>query len=300
MDYRKLIRSRELRLKILQLLSFVPDRPMLKLQYRIQMGRKLNLDDPKRFTEKLQWYKLNYRDPEMIRCADKCEVREYLREKGYGHLLTQDYGTFDSADQVDFESLPQSFVLKDTLGGGGNAVIICKDKRDLDIEVTRRQMDQWCRIPIKRDAGREWPYYSGKKHRIFIEEYLDCPDGLRDYKFFCFDGKIQFMYVVTDRKMGQSGKFYILNRDYERLNVVRLGDEPDEGVPEKPAVFEEMRRIAEELASPFPHVRVDLYEHQGKVMFGELTFFSGSGYARYSPDSFDIDVGEVFRLPQEA
>ena len=119
MDYKRLFKSRAVRVKIMRLMSFVPDKPMLKLQYRIKTGRRLDLEHPRRYTEKLQWYKLYYRDPEMKRCVDKYEVRKYLEERGFGGLLNELIGVYDDPGQVDFEALPEQFVLKNTLGGGG-------------------------------------------------------------------------------------------------------------------------------------------------------------------------------------
>ncbi|MCD8052485.1 MAG: carbonic anhydrase [Lachnospiraceae bacterium] len=298
MNYKNIIKSRSTRIKLLRLLSFVPDQAMLKFQYRIYLGRKLNLKNPQRFTEKIQWYKLNYKNPELISCVDKYEVRKYLSDRGFSEILTEDYGVYDNAEQIDFESLPESFVLKDTLGGGGNAVIIVKNKADADWNALKVRMNDWCSTPTKKDNGREWPYYSGKNHRIFIEEYLDEPEGLNDYKFFCFNGRTEFIYFVSERKLGVNGKFHILDRNFNDTGVIRVGDEPGETVLKRPEHYDEMLRTAEKLAVPFPHVRVDLYEYKGEIRFGELTFYNASGYMRYEPDSFDYEVGEKFVLPE--
>lgn len=299
MDYKKVIKSRETRIKILRLLSFIPDKLMLKMQYRIYMGRKLDLNNPKRFTEKIQWYKLNYRDPKMIDCVDKYEVRAYLKRNGLASILTQDYGVYDSADQIDFAKLPKSFVLKDTLGGGGTSIIIVRNKEVVNWVNIRKQINTWCIAPVKKDLGREWPYYSGKKHRIFIEEYMDVPNGLEDYKFFCFNGKVEFLYYISNRKLGMGGKFHILDKNFKKMNVIRVGDEPGETSAIRPKHYEEMLFIAEKLAKEFPHVRVDLYEYKDKIKFGELTFYNASGYMKYNPDNFDYVVGEKFKLPEK-
>lgn len=272
---------------------------MLKIQYRIKTGRRLRIDDPVRFTEKLQWYKLYYRDPEMIQCVDKFEVRDYVRGKGYSHILNQCYGVFDRFQDVDPDRLPERFVLKDTLGSGGNAVILCPDREQADWAQIRKQTDAWCAVPLVRGGGREWPYYSGKRHRILAEEYLKPAAGeeLLDYKFFCFGGKAEFVYVCSGRRGGRSVQIDIVSPDYEKLDVVRVNDEPTAPLPEKPENFEEMLRTAEALSEGFPHVRVDLYDPDGTVRFGELTFFNASGYMIYDPDQFDIDIGKKFTLP---
>lgn len=297
MDYKKILKNREMRIKILRLLSFIPDRLMIKTQYRVYMGKKLDLKNPKRFTEKIQWYKLNYRNPKMIDCVDKYEVREYLKQHGYTDILTRDYGVYDSSEQIDFEELPESFVLKDTLGGGGTSVIIVKDKNKINWEEVKIQLNNWCSTPIKKDLGREWPYYSGKKHRIFIEEYMDVPNGIEDYKFFCFNGKTEFLYYISNRRLGMGGKFHVLDRNFNEIGVIRVGDEPGESKAISPNHYEEMLQIAENLATEFPHVRVDLYEYKGQIKFGELTFYNASGYMKYEPDEFDYVIGEKFQLP---
>ena len=192
-------------MKILHLFDFVPDALMLSVQYFIKTGRLLHLRNPQRYTEKLQWYKLYYKDPLMAQCVDKYEVRKYVEKCGLGHLLNECYGVFERAEDVDFDKLPNSFVLKDTLGGGGNDVIIVKDKTQLDIAAVRKRMQEWVNYPYKgKHPGREWPY-EGKKHRIIVEKFLEIPhvEDLPDYKFFCFNGNPLYCQVITDRRNGE-------------------------------------------------------------------------------------------------
>ncbi|MBO4864817.1 MAG: carbonic anhydrase [Eubacterium sp.] len=312
MNYKSLIKNQSLRRRILRMLSFIPDKPMIKLQYRLKMGRKLDLNNPKRFTEKIQWYKLYYKNPLMIQCVDKYDVREYVKSKGLGEILIPCYGVFDSADDIEWKSLPNQFVMKDTLGGGGNSVIIVKDKTKEDIAELKRRAKEWTKIyaHVKSD-GREWPYYSGKKHRIIIEKYIEpeksdeetaatCVEhkekhGLIDYKFFCFNGRSEFLYVMGDRQVGEKVSVGIYDKDYKKLPVLRLGDD-DLGLIEKPKNFELMKSIAEQLAKEFLHVRVDLYSVGDNVLFGELTFYNASGYMVYDPDDFDYTVGNYFKI----
>lgn len=298
-DYKKIIKSRAARLTILRLLSFVPDKLMLKLQYRIQLGKKLNLKDPKRFTEKLQWYKLYYKNPIMVQCVDKFDVRDYVKEKGLNEILIPCYGVFTSVNDIKWEQLPNSFVMKDTLGGGGVSVKIVKNIKNTSIDSLEKCAKRWMEKSVhKRDGGREWPYYHGKNHRIMFEKMItepDNPNGLLDYKFFCFDGKTEFLYVMGNRKIGDSVCVNIYDRDFNLLPVQRVGDKPLQNIY-KPDNYEEMRAIAEQLASDFPHVRVDLYDINNRVYFGELTFYNASGYMQYEPDEFDISVGEKFHL----
>ena len=180
-DYKKIIRSRSVRLKILRILSFVPDKTMVKIQYKIKTGNRLNLKNPKRFTEKLQWYKLYYRNPLMIQCVDKYDVREYVKSKGLENILIPCYGVYDSIDEVDWDALPNQFVMKDTLGGGGTSVIIVKDKSKTSIKELKSRAAAWTSIDAHRkDAGREWPYYSGKHHRIFLRNILNRTQNKED------------------------------------------------------------------------------------------------------------------------
>ena len=155
MDYKKIIKSPETRQKILNLFSFMPDKPMLKLQYFIKQNRKLSLRNPKLYTEKIQWYKIYYKNPMLIKCVDKYEVREYVSEKGLGSILNECYGVFERAEDVDFEMLPDSFVVKDTIGGGSRGVIIITDKAKMDKKSVYEQMDKWVHLPFnKRNFGR--------------------------------------------------------------------------------------------------------------------------------------------------
>ena len=298
MNYKRIFKSRKLRNKLLQFLSWIPDKAMLKLQYRIKFGRKLNLKNPRRYTEKLQCYKLNYRNPLMVTCTDKFEVRSYLNDCGFQDMLVNCYGVFDSVEEINYETLPQSFVLKDTLGSGGNSVIICKDKNTFSFSTAKKQMEEWVKTPIKKSGGREWPYYSGKNPRIIIEEYLDsnAENGLTDYKFFCFNGKFEYIYVLCDRVLGKHVKLGIYNKNLEKLNVYRNDELPLHEEIEFPDNISEMIEKAEKISASFPHARVDMYNENGKILFGEVTFFDGSGYMSYDPDSFDFEIGSKFDL----
>ena len=303
MDYKKLIKSRKLRLQILALLRFVPDPIMLKLQYRIKTGKRLDLKNPKRFTEKLQWYKLYYKDPTMVTCVDKYDVRDYVLSKGFEEILIPCYGVFQSFEEINFDSLPSSFVIKDTLGGGGNSVIVVKDKSTADFYAIEKQCREWVSQKHRqKGGGREWPYYGGKEHRIIIEKFIDAdPErgGLIDYKFFCFHGKTAFIYVIADRIMGKVAKLGIYDPEFHLLPVSRCDEEALSRAIPKPENFDEMKRIAEMLASDFPEARIDLYSQDHKVLFGEITFYDGSGYMKFDPDNFDFEIGEKFILPNK-
>lgn len=300
-DYKKIIKSRSLRLKILRLLSFIPDKTMLKIQYQIKTGNKLNLKNPQRFTEKLQWYKLYYKNPLMIQCVDKYEVREYVKSKGLENILIPCYGVYDSVDEVDWDALPNQFVMKDTLGGGGVSVIIVKDKASANIDKLKAKAAEWTSIDThKKDGGREWPYYSGKNHRILFEKYIDSnPDegGLIDYKFFCFNGNTACVYVIADRKLSNGAGLGIYDSTFKKIDALRMDEEPLKRFVEKPENYENLKKVAETLSLDFPEARIDLYDIEGEVKFGEITFYDGSGYMKFKPDKFDYELGKKFKLP---
>ena len=309
MDYKKFIKSRAVRVALLNMFNFIPDKPVLKLQYRIKFGRKLNLKNPVRLTEKLQWYKLYYHTPQMTICAGKNDVREYVAGKGLSNILNEQIGVYDSAKDIDFDSLPNQFVIKETKGSSSEKVLVCTDKSKLDMEATRTKVESWIEHKInklpadswkRRNAGREW-VYNGIDSKLVVEKYIDsseCKNGLLSYKIFCFNGEPRFVYVIADVKEGFYDAGYgIYSTDFERLPYNRVGEVSLELKQEKPDNWDEMMEIARKLSSDFPHVRVDLYNVNGKIIFGELTFYNDSGYMKYDPDEFDFIAGDMFQLP---
>ena len=300
-DYKRIIPSRDMRMKLIRILSVIPDKPMVELQYFIKTGRKLNLRNPQRFTEKLQWYKLYYKNPTMVQCVDKYEVRGYVAEKGLEEILIPCYGVYERLEDIDWEKLPNQFVMKDTLGGGGASVIIVKNKEEADIAALQSAAAKWFALGRTKDAGREWPYHSGKRHRVIFEKYIEADPaqgGLIDYKFFCFNGKPTWIYVIADRVLGGGGGLGIYDHDFIRQDVVRNDERTLERVIHKPENFEELNEIASKLSEGFPEARIDLYDNDGQVFFGEITFYDGSGYMTFTPDDFDIEFGKDFELKQ--
>ncbi len=296
MDYKKIIKSRKNREHILRLLRFVPDKAMVKIQYRIKTGRKLNLKNPQRYTEKLQWYKLYYKNPILHECVDKYDVREYVKSKGLEEILVKLYAKYDATSEINWDSLPESFVMKSTNGGGGLDVIICPSKNDADIDDIKTKIVDWDMPIINHTGGREWVYY-GLKAGIVIEELLINKEnpkaGINDYKFFCYNGIPQYVVLDVDRYIGHKRNFY--DTDWNYIDVESdcpsLGD-----VIPKPEGLNEMLKVASKLSEGFPHVRVDLYYVDGKVYFGELTFYPWSGYVQFSPDEFDFELGSKFSI----
>lgn len=300
MNYKKFIKSRKIRLKILELLRFIPDKTMLKLQYRIKTGRQLDLKNPKRYTEKIQWYKINYKNPLMIICVDKYEVRHYIESIGLKSILVRCFGVYESVEKIKWDNLPNSFVLKDTLGSGGNSVILVRDKLKEDFNKIKIQLQEWLDESHQhKSGGREWPYYTGKKHRIIIEEFIHSNQengGLIDYKFLCFNGKTELVYVLADRIIGQEAGCGFFDSDFNRLPYTENDELPLKREIKKPKNFEKLKEIAEKIAKEFPCARIDLYNEQDEIKFGEITFFDGSGYMTFSPDQLDFDLGEKFNI----
>lgn len=301
-DYKRIISSRSLRLKILNYLSFIPDEIMIKIQYWMKTGRRLNLDNPIRFTEKLQWYKLHYKNPLMVKCVDKYDVRDYVKSKGLEDILIPCFGVYDSPNNIDWEKLPNKFVMKDTLGGGGTSVVIVKDKNTADIAELKEIASQWVSLDAhKKNGGREWPYYSGKKHRIIIEKFMEADPlkgGLIDYKFLCFNGKAKLLYILADRVIGQGAGCGFFDLEFNQLPIKESDEETLKRKITKPRNFHEMIKIAEKLAEDFPCARIDIYNENENIIFGEITFYDSSGYMVFDPDSFDYELGSKFKLPK--
>lgn len=301
--YKKIFKSKKLRIAILQTLNFLPDKSMLKIQYFIKLKRRLNLKSPVRYSEKVQWYKLYYRDNLMKICCDKADVRSYVKECGMENILNECYGVYSSAKEIDFDCLPESFVIKDTMGGGGDSVILVDNKNDVDIQKLHNVITSWVQSPVeKKNVGREW-VYDGKKHRIIIEKLLKADDSgdLPDYKFFCFNGEVFCSYMMKNYTKNHSkGIMGFFDRDFNLLPVWRADFAPMKEQPVKPKNYDEMVKMAEILSKPFPHVRVDFYNIDGKIIFGELTFFTASGYTQFEPDEFDVAMGKQFVLPPKS
>lgn len=293
--YKKIIRSKKMRFRILSMLRFMPDKQMISLQYFIKHKRKLNLKDPKRYTEKLQWYKLYYRDPVMTECVDKYLVRNYVTRKGLAHILNDLYAVFQSPDEIVLEGLPQKFVLKSSNGSGTN--LLCKDKSTLALFDVQSLFRDYL-AQSKASAGREWVYSGNTKPVIIAERLLEDPtqtnNDICDYKFLCFDGEPKYVVYDVDRYTNHKRNIY--DTEWNDLHVASDCPCSDVDYP-KPENLEEMLQIARVLSEDFPAVRVDLYSIENKIYFGELTFFPWSGYVQYTPDEFDFELGEQFILP---
>lgn len=272
------------------------DETYLKMIYRLRMGKKLNLDNPMTYTEKLQWLKLYNRKDQYTTMVDKCEAKKYVAERIGGEYIIPTLGVYESFEEIDFEALPDQFVLKCTHDCGG--LVICKDKATLDIEEARNKINR-CLKNNYFWLGREWPY-KNVKPRIIAEAYMEdtSTQELRDYKFFTFDGVCKVVFIASDRqKENEETKFDFYDMDFNHLDI-NNGHPNADVMPSKPENFEKMQALAEELAQGTPHLRVDFYEVNGKIYFGELTFFHWGGIVPFKPEKWDRILGDWITLPE--
>ncbi len=277
-------------------LNILTDKAFLKYAFRARMGKKLNLKQPKTYNEKLQWMKLYDRDPRYSMMVDKAEVKKYVAELiGEEHIIPT-LGVYDTFDEIDFDALPDQFVLKCTHDSGGLA--ICTDKAAFDKDAAREKIERSLKNNYYRH-GREWAY-KFVKPRIIAEQYMVDESGyeLKDYKFFCFDGEAKLMFIASDRQVkGEETKFDFFDMDFRHLPFTN--GHPNATHPiEKPATFSEMRRFAEVLSAGLAHARIDFYDIGGRVYFGEITFFHWSGMVPFDPPEWDERIGDMLTLPE--
>lgn len=270
------------------------DKRILQKRFRERLDRELDLENPVKFNDKLQWLKLYWRDPLATQCADKYGVREYIKEKIGAQYLNELIAVYDSVDEINIDKLPNSFVLKGTHGSGFN--IICKDKYKMDWDKELRKMRRWMWTNYHWPK-REW-VYKDIKPRIICEKYLEDENGeLRDYKIFCFNGSPKFIIVDFDRFSNHRRNVYDLEWNFLDIEINKPNDE--DTVIKKPPLLKEMIDLSRKLSKPFPHVRVDFYIHNSKIIFGELTFFHASGMGYFKPQELEIKLGNYLELPYE-
>lgn len=279
--------------------SGMEDKEFLRRKFKVCMGWEPNLDNPRTFNEKLQWMKLYYRNPEYTRMVDKYLVRDYIREKLGEEYLIPLIGVWDSPDEIDFDSLPDQFVLKCN-HNSGLGMYICKDKSKMDVEKVKREL----RRGLAQDyyiTGREWPYKDVPR-KIICEQYMvnEGEKDLKDYKIQCINGKIDHIFVCVGRSEPGNLRYYFFDREWNHLPY-SMQDSDDEVFLQslKPKTFDKMIEIAEHLCADQPEIRVDLYEVNGKVYIGELTFFTSSGFDDTITPEADAEIGSRFVLPQK-
>ena len=289
--YKKIFKDREKRLKLVRLLSFIPDEPYIKLVFRLKSGKKLNLKNPQTFNEKLNWLKLHNKREEYTDLVDKLKVRKYITEKLSADYLFPLLGEWDSFDEIDFDSLPDSFVLKCSHDSGSVKIIKDKDKAD------KKELSRFFKGRLSMNPfclGREYPY-KNVKPKIIAEKLMESSDGkgIRDYKFFCFDGEPKMMFVASDRDTDVKFDFFDMN--FNHLDIYNIHPNA-ETVPEKPKNFEKMKGLCPVLTKGMPFVRLDLYEIDSKIYFGEFTFFHGGGFYEFFPDEWNKKLGDLIEI----
>ena len=271
-----------------ELSKLVPDRLYLEHRYKKLMGKSLNLNPPVTYNEKLNWIKLYDRNPFYVKLADKIAVRDYVKEKIGEEYLVPLLGIWDKAEDIDFDKLPTRFVLKCT--HDSESAIICKDKSKLDINRARKQLSKALSVNFYY-YNREW-VYKDIPRKIIAEEYLEDPidKELRDFKIFCFNGVPKAMFIATDRGIHET-KFDFYDMEFNHLDFTQHYPNSDKPV-RKPQSFELMKQLAAKLSDGLRHVRVDFYEVEGRVYFGEITFFHHGGTTPFVPEKWDYIFGE--------
>lgn len=273
----------------------LPDRLYLSIKYRVHMGYWMNWKHPKTFNEKLQWLKVFYRRKDFSNMVDKFSVKQFVAAKIGLNYVIPTIAVYNNAEDIDFSILPDKFVLKCTHDSGG--LVICRNKADLDIPATIKKMNR----ALKESyviQNREYPYAYVTK-RIIAEEYMEEPEfaELRDFKFYCFNGVPKYLLVASGRQRSHKN-FDYFDMEWNHLSVYDEGCPNNEVMPQMPENFDKMVAIAKILSEGIPHVRVDMYNVGGKIYFGEMTFFDGSGCNLYVPREFDSIFGKFLNLPQ--
>lgn len=276
--------------------SYIPDKTYLRWIYYLETGNHLNLDTPQRYNEKLIWLKIYYRDPLWTQLVDKYAVKKIVSDLAGEQYVASVLGVWNRAEDIEWDKLPNQFVLKTNHDSGNNGVFICRDKSKIDKARWTKRINQ----SLRRDtslSGREWPYRDVKRC-VFAEQYLEDATGeLRDYKFFCFDGVVKYLFIATERQSGGEVKFDYFDADFNHLDIVQRHPMSGKTI-EKPALFEQMKELAAKLSKGLPEVRVDLYEVDGRIYFGEYTFFHHDAIVPFHPDKWDFIWGEHIHLPE--
>ena len=278
-------------------LNFLSDETYLKLLYRATMHRRLNLKSPKLYNEKLQWLKLHDRKDIYATMVDKYEVRDYISATLGDEYLIDCYGIYDKADDIDYDALPDRFVLKCTHDSG--SVEICRDRGSFDIKEATERLREACRRNYY-STYREWPY-KDVRPRIIAEEYLEdaCGD-LKDYKIMCFGGRAEVIEVHENRFVkGREHTQTFYDRDWNRLDIIQHGLMPCTEHRDRPKCLDKMMELSELIAADMYHARIDWYQIDGRIYFGEITFYDGSGFERFDKEEDEIYLGNLICLPTD-
>lgn len=278
-----------------RLLNWMPDKPYLQIFYYAEFGKFIDFKNPKTFNEKLNWLKLYYRRPDLITLVDKYEVKKYIADKIGEQYVIPTLGVWDKFEDINFNELPNQFVLKCTHDSGG--LVVCKDKSKLNLKEVKAKIEKSLTNNYYLWT-REWPY-KGVKPRIIEEKYMEDQETgeLRDYKFFCFNGEPKLMFVASERGL-KNTKFDFYDMQFHHMNIVQHYPNSECSI-EKPEHFEKMVMLAEKLSAGFPHVRVDFYEANGQVYFGEMTFYHLGAIVPFETEEWDKKIGDWLVLPDK-
>lgn len=281
--------------------GWLPDKTYLQLLYRFKMGHRLDLNHPKTFTEKIQWLKLYNRRPEYTLMVDKYAVKKYVADIIGEKYIIPTLGVWDKPEDIDWDALPNEFVLKTTHGGGSGGVVICKDKKTFDRNKAILTLRDSMNGDIYRSL-REWPYKDVKK-RVLAEKYMAPKDmvnnpiyDLSDYKFFCFNGEPKYCQVIRDRHSKESIDFYDMNwRHQEFVGLNPIASNGINPVP-RPLPLDDMICICHKLSENMKFVRIDMYVIDNRIYFGEITFYPASGMGLFNPDKWNEELGNLISL----
>lgn len=273
------------------------DEKFLKCKFERRLHYKLDLKNPKTFNEKIQWLKLYDRNPEYTKMVDKYEVKKIIEEKIGKKYIIPTIGVYDKFDDIDFENLPNKFVIKCTHDSG--SVVICKNKKSFNIDQAREKIER----ALNRNffyPGREW-VYKNVTPRIIVEKYLEEENGeeIKDYKFFCFNGTPKIMYISEDSMDVTQAKISFFDMDFKLLPIRRSDHLPLKKIPDKPVKFDKMVELAKKLSSNIPHVRIDFYNIGNNIYFSEFTFYTCAGYIPFDNEIWDKNMGDLLNLPKE-
>lgn len=289
-------KSKNIWLKLAKNFKFLPSKWFVKLAYQAATGQTVDFSNPITFNEKIQWYKVYYKNPLLKTLANKYLVREYVKEKIGEEYLNGLIAVYRSPKEIDFSKLPDQFALKVVHGSGYN--IIVSDKSKLDQDKARKRLAKWQRTNFYL-KNREWAYKNSPR-LIIAEEFLSeaGKEVISDYKFFCFNGQVKFVQVDVDRKIDHARSFYDTN--WQKLPFFNVENRWTSDEIEKPSNYDEMVEVARKLSEGLPFVRVDLYALNGKTYFGEMTFYPANGTKFFSPDEWNTTIGSYFVLPPKS
>lgn len=270
--------------------GWIPDKQYIQMLYYLKMGNRLNLDNPQTFSEKIQWLKLYNRRPEYTMMVDKWAVKDYVAGVIGPEYVIPTLGVWNKPEDIDFDSLPNEFVLKTTHGGGSGGVFICTDKSKLDARLVVEKMKKAMKGDVYR-CYREWPYKNVKR-RIIAEQYIGIKnDDLKDFKFFCFNGEPKYCQVIGGRKTNMVIDFFDTDWNHQPFHEPKHYPFSAQ-IVNRPHSFQLMLELSRKLSADIPFLRVDFYEIGNHPLFGELTFFPTSGLGGFEPDKWDKVFGE--------